>query len=150
MLARPAPLGVVFAALSSQVIHAAACPAIPASQAGNVMETLEHVAHGQRLPRWKLLGQTADKYGRQFLVFFASDVMRRENGTIDTLINKIDLPAGMNADAAASAVQAGTLKPGALMFAHVDCAQETIGSDFTGAKMFETQLVSYVCTRCPQ
>jgi hypothetical protein len=44
-----------------------------------------------------------------------------------------------------SGFQEGKYRPGSLNISHVHCDTEGIGDDWSGAKMFETQLVSYVC-----
>jgi hypothetical protein len=109
------------------------------------MALLQDISSGGVLPKWKFLGVNTDRYGRRYFVFFAADTIQKKTGYTDVVVGSVENKSGLDDSGFISGFQEGKYHAGILNFSHVDCDTEDIGDDFSGAKMFETQLVSYVC-----
>lgn len=116
----------------------------PTSDPGMVL--LEQIAHSVVLPKWKFLGVRTDNYGRRYFIFFAADTIRSQEKFTDVVVGSAEYQYGtsMSPESLISGIQEGKYRPGALTFAHIRCETERI-EGFSEAKMFEDQLVAYVC-----
>lgn len=112
------------------------------------MELLERIAHLQTLPKWKFLGLRTDNYERQYFVFFGADTIQQTARFTDVVVAYTQYQKGYgfpsSPEAFISALQEGQRRQEAVVIAHIDCAAERI-EGFSEAKMFEDQLVTYVC-----
>lgn len=117
------------------------------------MALFQQIVSGAVLPKWKFLGVNTDSYGRRDFVFFAADtIQKQKTDTIqkkkkytDVFVGGLHEWYGSNPGDLISGIQTGKYRTSSLSIIHVHCDTEDIGDDFSGAKMFETQLVSYVC-----
>ena len=109
------------------------------------MALLQQIASGVVLPKWKFLGVNTDGYGRRYFVFFAGNTMQKKKKYTDVVVGSLHSGYGSSPEGLISGIQAGKYRPDSLNITHVHCDTEDIGDDFSGAKLFETQLVSYVC-----
>ena len=110
------------------------------------MVRLQQIFRMEVLPKWKFLGVDTDLYGRRYFVFFAADTIEKKETYTDVVVasaqHQFGSVSGPSPDGFISGVQEGRYRPGSVYITHVHCDTERIDP---GPKLFETQLVSYVC-----
>jgi hypothetical protein len=112
------------------------------------MAQLQQIGSGAVLPKWKFLGDYTDEYGQMKFVFFAANTIQKKKAYTDVVVGNWHnrSRAGDSPESVISDIQEGKILANSLTITHVHCDTEVISSlDFSGAKMFEMQLVSYVC-----
>jgi hypothetical protein len=110
---------------------------------------LQQIMKGEVLPKWKFLGINTDRSGRQYFVFFGADTIQTKEEYTDVVIANLQYHSsptyGPSPEGVVSGFQEGRYRADSLTMAHVSCDKETIEDSGFGAKMFETQVVTYVC-----
>lgn len=107
---------------------------------------LQKINSGALRPKWKFLGVNTDRYDRRYFIFFAADTIQKKKQYTDVVVGSLQARHGSSPEDLISGIEAGKYRSDSLSITHVNCTTEELIDDFSGAKMFETQLASYVCT----
>jgi hypothetical protein len=111
------------------------------------MVQLQQIHDGVFLPRWKFLGVKDGQYGRYF-VFFGADTIKKKPMYTDVVVGywNAESRSGLSPENFISDVQEGkNSRQGNYAITHIHCDTENMDENYSGAKLFETQLVAYVC-----
>lgn len=120
------------------------------------MVLLQQIFDMRVVPKWNFLGVRTEDDGRSYFVFFGADTIQRKETYTDVVTGSVKYHHGPNEppnypdelmppNALISKVLEGRHRPESLSITHVDCNAATV-LDYSEAKMFESQLVSYVCS----
>jgi len=121
-------------------------PAPPAPPSPE-MKLLQQIGSGLVLPAWKFLGVYSDGYNKKNFIFYAKDTIKKKKEYTDVVVGSFEAGSNDSAPLFITMVQQGRYRSNSLNITHVHCDTETIGMDVSGAKVFESQLISAVCRR---
>ena len=78
-------------------------------------------------------------------VFFGADTIKNKPMYTDVIVGYWQAVSGISPEKFIAEIQDGERARGNLAITHVHCDSESIDENFSGAKLYETQLVTYVC-----